>query len=280
MDKLSLEARIRAEVYSFSGDLGLYANDFKGNVVEVSASETFESASCIKVFILAELFRRVHEKSVSLDTMLPYAKSDYVNGSGVMRALDVGTTLSIKNLASLMIIVSDNIATNILIDLLGVDSVNATCAKLGFADTILHNRIDFKEYERLGTTTPRDYGRFFELVHAKKLISPELSDMALEILGNQQYSTMLTKYLPQYFLDSEDTGDEELFHLATKSGAMDRCRNDGGLVRTPYGSYVIVIFTKGFSDQLYYPDNEAYRYGGRVSRLMFDQFLALKGTFR
>jgi beta-lactamase class A len=279
MEKLSLEARLRAEVISFSGHVSFYANDFKGHVISVNAHEQFEAASAIKVFILAEFFRQVHEGRLDPHRLLEYKKENYITGSGLLRHLDFGVTLSAVNLARMMIIISDNIATNTLIDVLGIDNINGTIEALGFSSTKLHNKIDFDKYERLGTTTPRDYGVFFEKLRGEALWSREASRQMLAIFKKQQYNRMLTKDFPQYYLDSEDTGDEELITVASKSGSMDAARNDGGIVYTPYGSYVIVIFTKQFKDPLYYNDHESYIYGGRASRLIFDQYLALRGRF-
>jgi len=279
MDKLSLEARIKAEIYSFSGKMSVYANDFHGNILEINAEEKFETASCIKVFIMAELFRRIYNKEVDPNQLLTYEKKHHVLGSGVLRALDYGVQLSAKNFAALMIVVSDNIATNVLIDFLGIENINRTCRELGFHNTVLHNPIDFQKYKQLGTTTPKDYGMFFEKLYNKQLWSEEISQQMIDILWNQQYNTMLVKELAPYYLNSEDTGDEELIHIASKSGSMDECRNDGGIVYTPYGAYVISIFTKEFKDPLYYQNHESYRYGARVSRLIFDHFISLKGSF-
>ena len=106
------------------------------------------------------------------------------------------------------------------------------------------------------------------------------SDEMLKIFKMQHYNSMIVRDFPQYFLDSEDTGDEELITIASKSGSMNACRNDGGIVFTPYGPYVIVMFNKEFYDKLYYPNHDATVYGGRVSRLIFDQFMALKGTIK
>ena len=280
MNKLSLEERIKAEIYNFSGKIGLYANDFKGNVIEINADEKFESASCIKVFVLAELYRQIHENKIDPNSLLKYDSKNYVNGSGILRDLDLGVELTVKNIATLMIIISDNIATNILIELLGIENINNTCIELGFDDTVLHNKIDFEKYDQLGTTTPRNYGKFFELLYNKQLWSEEISNEMIDIFKRQHYNTILTRDLPPYYLDSEDTGDEELVSIASKSGSMDACRNDGGIVFTPYGGYVISIFTKDFVDNLYYQEHESYRFGGKVSRLMFDQYISLGGSFK
>ncbi len=279
MDRLSLKARLKAEVISFSGKMCFYANDFKGNVIAVNANEKFEAASCIKVFILLEFYRQIFEGKISGNEMLSYGEDNAITGSGILRNLDVGVTMTARNFATLMIIVSDNIATNIMIDFLGIDNINQTIRELGFKSSELHNKIDFEQYEKLGTTTPRDYGKFFEMLYKEEYWSPAISKQMLEVFKKQHYQTMLTKNLPQYYLDSEDTGDEELIYVASKSGSMDAARNDGGIIHTPYGAYVLAIFTKKFKDPLYYNDHESYIYGSRASRLIFNQYLALKGTF-
>ena len=279
MDKLSLEARLKAEVVSFSGKVSFYANDFKGNVINVNSNERFEAGSCIKVFILNEFYRQVHEKKIDPNRILKYTEDNYITGSGILRDLNFGVEMTAENFVKLMIVVSDNIATNTLIDFLGIDNINKTCRELGFSSTTLHNKINFDKYEKLGTTSPKDYGTFFEMLYKEELWSKEISRRMLEIFKNQHYNTMLTKNFPQYYLDSEDTGDEELVYVASKSGSMDASRNDGGIIYTPYGSYVLVIFTKKFKDPLYYSEHESYIYGSRASRLVFDQYLALKGTF-
>ncbi len=280
MDQLSLESRINAEVYSFSGKIGLYANDFKGNIIEINSGEKFETASTIKTFILAELYRQIHEGKIDPEQVLKYDKENFVVGSGILRDLDYGVEMTVKSIATLMIIISDNIATNMMIDLLGIDNINNTCEDLGFKDTVLHNKLDFDKYSKLGTTTPRDYGKFFEKLYKKELWSEEASEEMLEIFKKQHYNTMLTRDLPQYYLDSENTGDEELIYIASKSGSMNACRNDGGIVSTPYGAYAIALFTKEFMDSLYYDDHESYRFGGKVTRLMFDNYISLKGKFK
>lgn len=280
MRTVTFEERIRAEIHNFSGLLGLYADDLRGNVIALNADEPFESASCIKVFILAELYRRIAEGSVAPDQLLSCGEEHFVVGSGILRCLDKGVTLRVKDFATLMIVVSDNIATNLLIDFLGIDAINATCRALGFPNTALHNRIDFTRFDKLGTTTPREYGEFFGKIARNELWSAEACENMRGMFKDQKYNTLLTKGLPQYFLDAENTGDEELFFVSSKSGSMDACRNDGGIVSTPYGNYVVAIFTKDFKDSLYYQDHESFRFGSRVSRLLFDQYLTLEGRFR
>lgn len=279
MEKLSLERRIRAEYASFSGHLSVYADDLRGGTLEVDADRPFESASCIKLFIMAEFFRQVREGLIQRDELLVYEPRHAVGGSGVLKALDVGVQLTAKNFLTLMLIVSDNIATNVLIERLGLGAINDTCKALGLEHTVLHNPIDFDTYSRLGTTTPREYGRVLAGIQRGALWNPELSKEMLEVLKNQHYNRMLVHAFPQELLNSEDTGESDGIYVASKSGSMDACRNDGGIVHTPLGDYVVCIFTTGFSDPFYHADHEAYRYGGRVSRLLLDHFLSSGGHF-
>lgn len=277
---LTLEKRIEAEVTSFSGKMSVYANDFKGNVIDINADEKFETASCIKLFILADLFNQIEKGLKSLDDILEYDESNYINGSGILRNLDTGIKMTVKNFATLMIIVSDNIATNIMIDYLGIDNINNSIREFGLKDTVLHNKIDFEKYSQLGTSTPREYGYIYEKIVQGSFISKKASEQMLEILRKQHYNNMLTKSFPQYFLDSENTADEEIILTGSKSGSMNACRNEGGIVTTPYGSYVLVMFTKEFHDPLYYSEHESAVFGSKVSRLFFDQYLTLEGKFK
>lgn len=277
--RLTLEERIEAELKSYDGTMGLYIDDLKGNVITRFPDEKFETASTIKVYILAALFDAIGQGKASLKDMLTCEERFWIDGSGILGSLEVGTTLSVKNVATLMIIVSDNIATNMLIDYLGIDNINACIQKLGCKDTVLHNVLDFAKYHQLGTTTPRDYASMFVRIQNRTLVSPEASEQMWQILSQQHYNSMIVKSLPQFYVDS-DNYDEQMFWFASKSGSMNACRNDGGIITTPYGSYVIVMLNKDFSDKQYYPDHPATVFGSRVSRLIFDQYLTLEGRLK
>jgi beta-lactamase class A len=281
-EEYTLEKRIEREIMSFSGVMGVYADDLNGRVVAIGENESFESASSIKTFILADLFAQVQEGRKSLGETLTYERENFINGSGILKDFDEGTSLSVKNMATLMIIVSDNIATNILIDYLGLDHINDTIASLGFKRTRLHRKIlgGGDNWPPLGTTTPGDYGRFFSALAREELISTAASRQMIDIFRKQHYNSTLTNWLPPYYLDEDNFGkDGEQIYVASKSGSMDECRNDGGLIGTPYGRYSIAILTKCFHDRQYHKDHESHTYGARVSRLLFDQYLAKEGHF-
>ncbi|WP_066714452.1 serine hydrolase [Clostridium sp. Marseille-P299] len=276
MREITLLDRIKAEILSYDGLMGIYINDFKGTKIEINVDEEFETASTVKSYILACLYDEVQKGNKSLDDMLTYTSDNFIDGSGILRSLDLGVTMTVKNIATLMIIVSDNIATNMIIDYLGIDTINTFMKNQGFSSTVLHNKLDFEKYDKLGTTTPRDYATLFERLCNEELVSKEASREMLEIFKKQHYNSMLTKRFPQALID-EDTYEEELIYVASKSGSMNACRNDGGIVSTPYGKYVIVLMNKNFHDPVYYAEHSATEFGSKVSRLIFDQYMTLKG---
>ncbi len=272
-DRFTLKRRIDDEVAGFDGRMSVYVNDLMGTTVERDADEPFETASCIKSYILACLFERIEHGKAALSDMI-VLRADHVSlGSGVLNSLEVGSVMSVGNLARLMIIVSDNTATNMLIEYLSLAGINDYIKSAGFVNTELFNLLDFENYDRLGTTTPRDYGHLFEQLAAGTLVSKKASEAMKNIYADQHYRTILCRELPPNLLDSEDTGEPELIKVYSKSGSMSACRNDGGIVETPFGSYVAVIFTKDFADPIFYDGHPAYSYGARVSRLIFENYI-------
>ena len=279
MDKhMTLEKRIAAELYSYHGQMSVFVDDLQGRTVEIGADETFETASTIKAYILAALYLQAGRGKASLDQTITYRPEHFVDGSGMLRALGVGAALKVRDAATMMIICSDNIATNMVIDYLGLEAINQCIRELGFAHTVLHNPLHFDRYDKLGTTTPRDYAALFARLARGALVSPEASAEMLSIFRSQHYNAMLTADFPPYYLDCEETGDPELIWVASKSGSMNACRNDGGIVHTPYGEYVIVLMNKNFEDIIEYNAHPAMVYGARVSRMVLDQVLACEGS--
>ena len=123
MDKnMTLEKRIDAELYSYQGRMSVFVDDLQGHTVERGADEEFETASVIKAFLLAALYLQAERGKADLSAEIEYEASQFVDGSGMLRALGVGARLKVKDTATMMIICSDNIATNMLIDYLGLDT--------------------------------------------------------------------------------------------------------------------------------------------------------------
>ena len=133
---MTLEKRIAAELYSYQGRMSVFVDDLRGSTVQIGADEEFETASTIKAFILAVLYLQASRGRADLEEEITYEASQFVDGSGMLRALGVGAKLKVKDTATMMIICSDNIATNMIIDYLGLDTINACIRELGFGHTV------------------------------------------------------------------------------------------------------------------------------------------------
>jgi len=265
----------------FEGEFAVYAEDQAGNRIEINADESWETASCIKVAVLIELFRRVARGDFDSSKKLPFNEENNTLGSGILKFLTPGSfDLSLKDLATLMIIISDNVATNILVDFLGKEAINQTCLDLGLKETKLLEKIYFKPDQEaaIGRTTCREYIQQFKLIK-EEVFGPEATEEMMEILKNQQLNTMLNRDLPISLLQPSQPGEKPLVEIASKSGSLKNCRNNGGIIFTPSGYYYLAIFTKDFSDPYYYNDQVVNLWAPRINKVLFHHFIAKQGSF-
>lgn len=261
---------------NFNGNYSIYANDFQGNVIEINSKQKINAASCIKIYILVSLLKKCYFEKISLNNELIYDSSNYVNGSGVLRYLTPGLRLSIRDMAVLMMIISDNVATNIIIDYLGIEYINKTIDELGCKNTKLYSKFESVEDKKFNETTAEDYGRIYELIINNKLWDKSISEEIIKILKNQKYKEMVGDGIPKIYTK---TSNDILNYVITKSGKYKSIRNDGGIVSTKYGNYVVAIFIKDFLDQDSLNDENVYTLGKQVSNILFERFMALNGRF-
>ncbi len=271
-----LEKILKNEFINFKGNYAIYANDYKENKISINENEKFNAASCIKIFILVELFRQVYLNKKSLDEKLKYEKDNFVNGSGILQYLTQGLELSVKDIATLMMIISDNVATNIMIDYLGINNINKTIKDLGCLDTELYCKFESCEDKVFSITTVKDYSHIYELINEEKLWNKSISKEIINILKNQKYHEMIGDGIPKIYTK---TNNNTLNYVASKSGKYKSVRNDGGIVSTKYGNYILTIFIKDFLDQDYLNDEDIYKYGKNISNILFNRYIALKGRF-
>ncbi len=279
LETIELNKLIQREMEGFPGQYAVYLEDEKENKIEIQADEKWETASCIKIAILIELFRWVNLGEISLSDKIPFTEENHTMGSGIMRYLTPGMELSLHDLATLMIIISDNVATNILIDFLGMKNINSNCLNLGLEKTKLKEKIYFKPDTPtvIGETTCREYIQMFKLIK-KEVYGPQATEDMLAILKNQKFSSMLTRFLPIGLLQSSTPGEKPEIEVGSKSGSLKNCRNDGGIVFTPRGDYYIAVFTKDFSDSYYHMDHISNCWAPRINKLVFQHFLARGGS--
>lgn len=285
-----LKNKILALSSNFDGKFSMYACDNYNNVIKINDDIVVETASCIKIFILIEFYRQIMDNKKSRNDILVYNyKKDYLtNGSGIIQYLDDGLTLTSKNMAILMIIMSDNIATSKMIEYLGYDNINNTIKKLGFTKTkLIANKLDFNLYTKVGETTAYEYACIFKMLLNNEILTPPLCKEIIGILSHQQYNQMLTyKLSPKYL---EEIGTEKGFinYIASKSGGLGdegkedivNCRNDGGIISTKYGEYIVSIFINNFKDHYFYSNNPAILLGSEINKILFEAVENNNGKF-
>ncbi len=287
---MEIDKYLEQFVNDYNYNIGVYVNDLNGNEFKINENMIFEAASCIKLFILIEYYRQIHEGLITREDNLVYTKDDNPKGvanSGVISSLEPELHMSSKNYAILMIIVSDNVATNKLIDYLGIYNINSTIKKLGFNNTKLLGKLNFTDFKGIGYTTPYEYALAYQKVLKGELFSKEISDEILEILKKQKESDMLIKGMPLHDILFKGTDDSKVKYIAAKSGGIawstkeiDNVRNDGGIISTIYGEYIVSIFISGFDEMYFHYNNEAINCGSTIHKVIYKEFISNKGSLK
>ena len=259
----------------FSGILGVAAKRLDaqdGELVSLNAETVFPTASVIKVPILVEVFRQVEKGDLFLDAQLPLKERDKVGGSGILKELHAGLELTLLDLAKLMIVISDNTATNMLIELVGRDSVNETMRKLGLHHTFLAGKLMVEANPiELSSSTPDEMLSLLIRIYNGEILSPDSCRQMLEIMKHQQYVTsMIGRYLP-YDPDAIEEGEDSIL-IASKSGSIRGVRNDIGIIWGPNCTYAVAIMTKDCKDKRFYPDNEGGIVVAKISGILYGYY--------
>jgi beta-lactamase class A len=233
-----------------------------GQDFAVGAETKVRTASTIKLPILCALASLVEQGKVRWDDRIVLKPDDKVTGSGVLGSMADGTDLTVRNLAILMIIVSDNTATNLILDRISADAVNDYLDSIGIHDTRSNRKVrgdgsqlkdpsgwskaglleKNKKYG-LGVSTPRDMVRILEMLAEGKIVSPEASADILDILKMQQVRGGLARHAP------------EGLEVASKSGSLDALRSDVGIVYDKEGPIAMAITVDDMPEIDYSPDN-------------------------
>ena len=228
----------------------------KNNGFSVNGDKKVLSASMIKLLILAELMKKIFENKFSLSDTVMMANFMKIGGDGVLKELNTGHHFTLKELATLMIIVSDNQATNILIDFLGMENINQLGKELDLKETFLGRKMMDAEARKKGYdnyTCADDISLLLKLIYQEKLINKEASQLMLDILLKQQQGERLQRYLPS---------DIKIAH---KCGDLDNLENDGGIIWLGGKAYILVILTNGM------PNLQCKQTIGKISKFVYDK---------
>lgn len=280
----AMEQQIATVLKDFKGTMGVAAIDLlSGETIAVNADTRFPTASTIKTAVMVEAYHQASEGSLSLDSTLTLGGSDKVGGSGVLNGMRDGLPLTVRELIHLMIVVSDNTATNILVARLGTAKIGARMADYGLMDTRLfrptfrdgHADV-FPELERefgLGMTTPREMATLMALIARGKAVSPAASAAMLATLRQQQDRAMIPRLLPDApgLEVGNKSGTDAEKHPDSK-GIHRHLRADAAIVTAPGLSYVIAVYARQVEDRRWTVENDAVVTGARISRLIYDHF--------
>jgi beta-lactamase class A len=267
---------------AFDGELGVFALDLDSRTeIALNADARFPTASTIKTAVMVEAYHQAGEGRLSLDEALTLADADKVGGSGVLNGMSSGTALKVRDLIHLMIVLSDNTATNMLVTRLGTARIDARLVGYGlketkiFRPTFREGKPDiFPELERefgLGMATPREMARLMALIAEGRAVSKEASASMLATLRRQQDRAMIPRLLPDGIQVGNKTGTDSE-KLADAKGRRGAIRADAAIVTGKGVNYVIAVFTRRGADPRGGPDNAGVLAGARVSRAVFDQF--------
>jgi len=230
-----LESTINDVDHNLDGVLGVALLDLtNGQKLLLHADEVFPQASSIKIAVLAELYHQAQSGKLKLTDLYTVESSDRVPDSDIMGGLTPGVTrITLRDLATMMIAVSDNSATNVLIDRLGMDNVNGLMDSLGLTHTRLRRKMmDLKAAGegRENVSTPREMMTLLQDLYRGKVLNKEMTDDFFKCLSTHKDS-FIPRDLP------------EGLKIANKPGELEGVRNDSGVVFIANRPYVIGVMT-------------------------------------
>jgi beta-lactamase class A len=273
-----LTDRIAALTRDFRGTVVLHAKNLRtGQEFGVAPDTRVRTASTIKLPILCALESLVAAGKVKWDERIILKPGDKVSGSGVLASLEDHTELTVRNLAILMIVLSDNTATNLILDRIGADAVNDYLDAIGLVKTRVNRKVrgdgtkltapsgwskaglleDNKRFG-LGVSTPREMVRLLELLNEGKIVGPDASKDIVEVLKMQQDNSGIRRHTP------------DDIPVANKSGALDALRSDVGIVYTRNGPVALAITIDDMPEIDYSRDNPGERLIWQLTSTILD----------
>jgi beta-lactamase class A len=261
-----MRVRIESAVAAFPGTVSLFARNLDtGESFGIRADDPVRTASTIKLPVMAAIFSAVAEGKARWEERLVMREEDKVSGSGVIRELGAGPALTLRDLVHMMIVVSDNTATNLLLDRFPPEFINAEIAKLGLKQTRVLRKVMGseqtvpQEYRRfgLGVSTPREMAELIAKLERGEVVSPEASREMLAILGRQQLKDGIGRRLPGNV-------------VASKSGSLDHLRSDVGLVRSTGGRVAVAVTVDDMLRTDYSPENKGNELIADLTGMLLD----------
>lgn len=275
---VTIDHRVQAAIQGFPGAVSLYAENLDtGASYALRADDPVPTASTVKLPIMVELFAEAEEGKLDWNQKLELTDQDKVSGTGVLTELSGGDLLSIRDLMHLMIVVSDNTATNLILDRIGGNAVNHRMAELGLTQTAVMRKImqtkpeSFTEEgkkpgnDRWGTgrSCPRDMVVLLERLYRGQLVSKAASEEMINVLKRQ-------RDLQGVGRDMKDTV------VASKSGALDHLRSEAAIVYSPHGPVAMAITVNNIPVVDYGVDNPGNLLIATLSQMLVEELTRAK----
>lgn len=256
---------ITEHIEDFQGKAGLVVTDISGKrLEEYNPNEVFGTASVIKIFLLAALLAECDAGKKNLNDILHVENRGNVGGTGILKEMKTDFLLSVYDMAVLMIIISDNVATNLLVDYLGgVENVNTFLMKTGLTRTKMNRKVSAEPTVTskvlLGETTPAETADFLRRIYNKEILSDSGTKIFLDICGRQQIKNAFVR-------------DITSVRAAHKTGMFEKARNDVGFLLPENGKAIIfAAFTE--SEALEEGvDAKGYMLLGKIGKMVYEQY--------
>lgn len=267
----SLESRLMPLIQAHKGKVAVAVKNLKtGETFLYHENVPMPTASLIKFPVMIEAYRQAAEKKVDLDSMVTLKESDKVPGSGILtNHFSAGASFPLRDAVHLMIVYSDNTATNLVLDKIEIGSTAATMETMGYPNTKIHSKVYrrdtsvFPERSKqfgLGSTTALEMIRLCEALWKHELVSKEASDAMLKHMRACDDKDKFPRFLP------------EKTKIAFKTGSVDASKTAAGIIECPAGPVAVCVMTDENEDRRWVTDNAGNRLCAEVAREVYEHF--------
>ena len=259
MNLQSIEKSILDLVETFDGRIAYKIENDRGDSISYHEDESFQSASLIKIPMIIEGYRQAEKKEIYLNQPLTIPRFEVTRGSGVLHTLSDKVMLTVEDLLTLMITISDNTSTNMMMNMLGFDEINQCIKDLGLQNTILQRRMfDFKALKegRDNTISAADTVTCLKAIHTGDFLTKESQEKIMFIFEQQQMKDKLPSQMGKGV------------KVGNKTGNIRGVAHDAAIIRSEKETVYAAVLTEEFA-----LEEESRRIISRIGKLIYDEMM-------